>query len=71
MGVITRGWTYLNRGLTVPDAEIEVDLLAPGLYVNGFLGAIGISLSPLFKQVNSCYVDPDPLGLNRACPNTL
>jgi uncharacterized protein (TIGR03084 family) len=29
LGVITRGWTYLNRGEEVPDIEVRVDLVAP------------------------------------------
>jgi uncharacterized protein (TIGR03084 family) len=29
LGVITRKWTYLNRKLDVPDAEIRVELTAP------------------------------------------
>jgi uncharacterized protein (TIGR03084 family) len=29
LGVITRGWSYLNRGLPVPEQEVRVDLAAP------------------------------------------
>ncbi len=29
LGVITRGWSYLNRGLTVPDGEVRVELAGP------------------------------------------
>ncbi|MEP4650328.1 MAG: maleylpyruvate isomerase family mycothiol-dependent enzyme, partial [Ilumatobacter sp.] len=29
LGVITRKWTYVNRGLDVPDADIRVELTAP------------------------------------------
>jgi uncharacterized protein (TIGR03084 family) len=30
LGFITRGWTYVNRGLDVPDVSVRVDLRAPG-----------------------------------------
>ena len=29
LGVITRGWSYINRGLDVPDGQISVSLTAP------------------------------------------
>jgi uncharacterized protein (TIGR03084 family) len=29
LGVITRGWSYVNRGLEVPEGEIRVELVAP------------------------------------------
>ena len=29
LGVITRGWSYANRGMDVPEAPVRVDLLAP------------------------------------------
>lgn len=29
LGVLTRGWSYLNRGLQPPDAEVRVELNAP------------------------------------------
>jgi uncharacterized protein (TIGR03084 family) len=29
LGVITRGWTYINRGLDVPPGEVRVVLAAP------------------------------------------
>jgi len=29
LGVITRGWTYLNRGLDAPTAPVRVELAAP------------------------------------------
>ncbi|MEM1333964.1 MAG: TIGR03084 family metal-binding protein [Actinomycetota bacterium] len=29
LGVITRGWTYVNRGLEVPDVPVRVELAAP------------------------------------------
>ncbi len=29
LGMITRGWSYANRGLDVPDAEVRVELVAP------------------------------------------
>ena len=29
LGVITRGWSYLNRGLTPPEGEVRVVLAAP------------------------------------------
>jgi uncharacterized protein (TIGR03084 family) len=29
LGYITRGWTYANRGLDVPDGEIRLELSAP------------------------------------------
>lgn len=29
LGVITRGWSYANRGLDAPDAEIRVELRCP------------------------------------------
>ncbi len=29
LGVITRGWSYINRGLEPPDAELDVVLTAP------------------------------------------
>ena len=29
MGVITRGWSYANRQMEVPDAEVDVVLEAP------------------------------------------
>lgn len=29
IGVTTRGWSYVNRGLAVPDAPVYVELLAP------------------------------------------
>ncbi|MEM9200165.1 MAG: TIGR03084 family metal-binding protein [Actinomycetota bacterium] len=29
LGVITRGWTYINRGLDVPSGEVRVELTAP------------------------------------------
>jgi uncharacterized protein (TIGR03084 family) len=29
LGVITRRWSYLNRGLTVPENEVRVELAAP------------------------------------------
>jgi uncharacterized protein (TIGR03084 family) len=29
LGFITRGWTYANRGLTAPEADVRVELQAP------------------------------------------
>jgi uncharacterized protein (TIGR03084 family) len=29
LGVITRGWSYINRGLPVPDGQVSVSLMAP------------------------------------------
>jgi len=29
LGVITRGWSYVNRGLTPPEGEVRVELTAP------------------------------------------
>jgi uncharacterized protein (TIGR03084 family) len=29
LGVLTRGWSYLNRGLEPPDAEVRVELTSP------------------------------------------
>lgn len=29
LGYITRGWTYVNRGLEVPEGEVRVELTAP------------------------------------------
>lgn len=29
LGVITRRWSYINRGLTVPEADVRVELVAP------------------------------------------
>ncbi|HEX9683421.1 MAG TPA: TIGR03084 family metal-binding protein [Acidimicrobiales bacterium] len=29
LGVITRGWSYTNRGLGVPDVEVRVELTSP------------------------------------------
>jgi uncharacterized protein (TIGR03084 family) len=29
LGVITRGWSYVNRGMEVPDGEVRVELTAP------------------------------------------
>ena len=29
LGVITRGWSYANRGLEAPEAEVRVELVAP------------------------------------------
>lgn len=29
LGVVTRGWAYMNRGLAVPDAPVRVELRAP------------------------------------------
>ncbi|MEE9416340.1 MAG: TIGR03084 family metal-binding protein, partial [Acidimicrobiales bacterium] len=29
LGYITRGWSYLNRGLEVPDTSVRVELVAP------------------------------------------
>ncbi len=29
LGYITRGWSYINRGLDVPDAAVRVELTAP------------------------------------------
>jgi uncharacterized protein (TIGR03084 family) len=29
LGFITRGWSYINRGLAVPDAPVRMDLMAP------------------------------------------
>lgn len=29
LGVLTRGWSYVNRGLRPPDAEVRVELTAP------------------------------------------
>ena len=29
LGFITRGWTYINRGLEVPDAALRVEITAP------------------------------------------
>jgi uncharacterized protein (TIGR03084 family) len=30
LGVITRGWSYVNRGMEVPEGEVCVELSAPG-----------------------------------------
>ena len=30
IGVTTRGWSYANRGLAVPDSTVRVELTAPG-----------------------------------------
>ena len=30
LGVITRGWSYVNRGLTPPEGDVRVELTAPG-----------------------------------------
>lgn len=30
IGFITRKWSYVNRGLDVPDADVRVELVAPG-----------------------------------------
>ena len=30
LGFITRGWSYVNRGETMPDIDVRVDLTAPG-----------------------------------------
>jgi len=29
LGVITRGWTYINRGLPIPDGDVSVALTSP------------------------------------------
>ena len=29
LGVITRGWTYINRGLTPPEGDVRIELTAP------------------------------------------
>lgn len=29
LGVITRGWSYVNRGLDAPTSEVHVDLISP------------------------------------------
>jgi len=29
LGVVTRGWSYVNRGMTPPDAQVRVELVAP------------------------------------------
>jgi len=29
LGVITRGWSYVNRGLTAPEGDVRVELRAP------------------------------------------
>ena len=29
LGVITRGWSYLNRGMEAPEVDVRVELLAP------------------------------------------
>ena len=29
LGLLTRGWSYANRGLPVPDAEVRLELVAP------------------------------------------
>jgi uncharacterized protein (TIGR03084 family) len=29
LGVVTRGWSYLNRGMQPPDAPVRVELVAP------------------------------------------
>lgn len=29
LGVITRGWSYVNRGMAVPDGDVRVELQAP------------------------------------------
>ncbi len=29
LGVITRGWSYINRGMEVPDGEVRVELTGP------------------------------------------
>lgn len=29
LGFITRGWTYINRGVEIPEADVRVELLAP------------------------------------------
>ena len=30
LGVITRGWSYVNRRMDVPEGEVRVELAAPG-----------------------------------------
>ena len=30
IGVTTRGWSYMNRGLAVPEGPVRVELTAPG-----------------------------------------
>jgi uncharacterized protein (TIGR03084 family) len=41
LGVITRGWSYANRGLEMPAGEVHVELTAPGgeLWTWGDYGA--------------------------------
>lgn len=29
LGLITRGWTYINRGLNIPEGEVRVELTSP------------------------------------------
>jgi len=29
IGVTTRGWSYINRGLPIPDGDVRVELVAP------------------------------------------
>ena len=29
IGITTRGWSYVNRGLTVPEGDVRVELVAP------------------------------------------
>ena len=43
LGYITRGWSYLNRGLTPPQGDVRVELTAPGgdLWAWGDAGAAG------------------------------
>ena len=43
LGCITRGWTYVNRGLRAPDGDVRVELAAPSgeVWTWGDAGAAG------------------------------
>ena len=55
LGYITRGWTYVNRGLDVPAGEVRVELDAPsgGVWTWGPEGADGQVRGP---AVDFCLV---------------
>jgi uncharacterized protein (TIGR03084 family) len=48
LGVITRGWSYANRGLSVPDGEVRVELTGPSgdLWTWGPAGAAASIAGP-------------------------